>query len=114
MSGLWERVFELLKEQDKRQSDLARAVDASTSQVSLWISNDRIPRGDYMLRIADFFGVSVRFLLTGFEDPAVDEDGEYVALAKRKLKIADLSSRLVKASTDQITALEAVFLAMDL
>ena len=58
----------LIAEKEINQKELARKVDVDPSVVSLWLSGKRMPNADSLCRLADYFGVSVDFLL-GREDP---------------------------------------------
>ncbi|PKL28916.1 MAG: hypothetical protein CVV46_03695 [Spirochaetae bacterium HGW-Spirochaetae-2] len=65
MIDMWVRVRQKLDQMAVSQNELARAIGASSAQVSAWVTNNRIPRADATLKIADYLGVSVRWLLTG-------------------------------------------------
>lgn len=58
----------LIAEKEINQKELARKIDVDPSVVSLWLSGKRMPNADSLCRLADYFGVSVDFLL-GREDP---------------------------------------------
>ncbi len=58
----------LISEKEINQEELARKIDVDPSVVSLWLSGKRMPNADSLCRLADYFGVSVDFLL-GREDP---------------------------------------------
>ena len=58
----------LIAEKEINQKELARKIDVDPSVVSLWLSGKRMPNVDSLCRLADYFGVSVDFLL-GREDP---------------------------------------------
>ena len=58
----------LMAEKEINQKELARKIDVDPSVVSLWLSGKRMPNADSLCRLADYFGVSVDFLL-GREDP---------------------------------------------
>ncbi|HIV63949.1 MAG TPA: helix-turn-helix domain-containing protein [Firmicutes bacterium] len=58
----------LISEKEINQKELARKIDVDPSVVSLWLSGKRMPNADSLCRLADYFGVSVDFLL-GREDP---------------------------------------------
>ena len=58
----------LIAEKEINQKELARKIDVDPTVVSLWLSGKRMPNADSLCRLADYFGVSVDFLL-GREDP---------------------------------------------
>lgn len=62
-----QRIFELLKVNNKKQKDLATNIGISTSAVSDWKKKGTNPAAESISAIADFLGVSADFLLTGEE-----------------------------------------------
>jgi transcriptional regulator with XRE-family HTH domain len=65
--SIGERVHELLKQQGKKQNELAGAIGAGLSTVSQWNKPNRNPSSEMILPICEFFGCSVSYLLTGEE-----------------------------------------------
>lgn len=57
----------LLKSQGKKQSDLAQFVGVKPNTVSDWINKGNSPKIEHLCRIAEYFSVSLDFLLTGKE-----------------------------------------------
>jgi len=63
-----ERVIELAKSQDMKQSELADAIKAPRSTVNGWFKSDkRNPSAEYILPICKLFNVDVEWLLAGKE-----------------------------------------------
>lgn len=60
-----ERIRNLLNERGIKQVELARAIEESTQKVSKWCKGINIPNEEVLKKIADFFGVSLDYLLTG-------------------------------------------------
>jgi transcriptional regulator with XRE-family HTH domain len=60
-----ERIFDLLKKQRKKQGDLARALGVRPTTVSEWNTGKREPSGSLYEKIAEYFGVSLDYLITG-------------------------------------------------
>lgn len=60
-----ERIFHILREQGKKQKDLALYTRLSTSAISDWKKKGTNPSSEYISDIADFLGVSTDYLLTG-------------------------------------------------
>lgn len=54
-----------LEYQGKTQSELANAVGIKKSAISMWIARDSVPAADVALRVADFLGVPLSYLVTG-------------------------------------------------
>lgn len=64
-----ERIYQLLDEKDKRAYELCNKLDIRTSTMSTWKARTNDPPAKYMKIIADFFGVSLDYLLTGQDAP---------------------------------------------
>lgn len=62
-----ERIFDLLKKQRKKQGDLARALGVRPTTVSEWNTGKREPSGLLYEKIAEYFDVSLDYLITGNE-----------------------------------------------
>ena len=62
-----QRLFELLAEKHCKQNELARAIGISERNVSTWKERGTDPPAYLIIPIADFFGVSVEYLLSGDE-----------------------------------------------
>lgn len=60
---MFQRISQLLAEQGRSQKELAVAVGVSTGNVSDWKAGRAKPSTDVVVRIADFFQVSVDYLL---------------------------------------------------
>lgn len=58
-------IDKLLKENGLKQKDLADAIDVTDSSISKYCSGERIPKVDVIKKIADYFDVSIDYLLTG-------------------------------------------------
>lgn len=54
-----ERIFDLLKKQEKKQGDLARALNVRPTTVSEWKTGKREPSAVFYEKIAEYFGVSL-------------------------------------------------------
>ena len=58
-----ERFTELRKKEGYSQADMAQKLDVSMGAVAMWETNKRVPKHDTLLKIADYFNVSVDYLL---------------------------------------------------
>lgn len=65
----------LCQEKGIKPSAAAEACGINRSNVSLWKSKGYTPRGDALNSIAEYFGVSVDYLLGNEKEPATDSDG---------------------------------------
>ena len=64
-----ERIYQLLDEKEKRAYELCDRLSIRTSTMSTWKARTNDPPAKYMKTIADFFGVSLDYLMTGQEAP---------------------------------------------
>ena len=65
MSIFWDTILPLLAERGASQVDLASALNKHKGTINNWIKYDRIPPADFALKIADFLGEDLRYLITG-------------------------------------------------
>lgn len=63
MSILSEKIRMLREELNLTQSQLAEKLNIATSSISQYESGDRIPSDDIKIKLAEFFDVSLDFLL---------------------------------------------------
>ena len=68
-----DRLKELRKNRGLTQLDFAREFKISNGAVGNWESGKRIPDSDTLSKIADFFGVSVDYLLGRSNETSIDE-----------------------------------------
>ena len=85
-----ERFNELLKSRGINAVTLAKEIGVPKSIVYEWKSGQRDPSLENMLRIADYFGVSLEYL-TGREDEETDIEKELLVLlrAARDISVED-------------------------
>ncbi len=85
-----ERFNELLKSRGINAVTLAKEIGVPKSIVYEWRSGTRDPSLENMLRIADYFGVSLEYL-TGREDEETDIEKELLVLlrAARDISVED-------------------------
>lgn len=57
------KIFDLLKESHTNQSEFAKAIGVSTGNVTDWKNGRSAPKADTLIKIADYFNVSVDYLL---------------------------------------------------
>lgn len=63
-----ERIFYLLKEQNKTAKDLGEYIGVKPSSISAWKNKGSYPSSKYLVRISEFFNVSLQYLLTGQDE----------------------------------------------
>ncbi|MCL2846245.1 MAG: helix-turn-helix domain-containing protein [Firmicutes bacterium] len=58
-----ERIKELREEKGLTSADLARALNRRTGVISKWELSQRMPKADSLFKLAQFFGVSIDYLV---------------------------------------------------
>lgn len=84
----------LCKRSNKKPSVVAAELGINKSNVSNWKNNGYTPRGDTLQKIADYFGVTTDYLLTGEEikkAPDLTEKDRRDIERRLSAMIADLS-----------------------
>lgn len=71
-----ERIISILENNGLKRADLARHIGKSTGQISMWEKRNTNPPSELLPKIAEFFGVSVDYLL-GNETPTVTNNFTY-------------------------------------
>lgn len=59
----WERFYNLCLEKDTKPNPVAKKIGISSGIVTKWKNEDTLPNGETLLKIADYFNVSVDYLL---------------------------------------------------
>ena len=68
MLGFYERIDKILKEKKRSQKDLSEHLQISSAQVfANWKQRDFIPSADIAVKIAQYLGTTVEYLITGEE-----------------------------------------------
>lgn len=65
MSAFTDRIDSLLNERNLRRADLCRGLNMNESSVRMWWTKNACPSAENAFKVAQFFGVSVEFLITG-------------------------------------------------
>ena len=85
MLPFWNRVKRLM-EHDLNQAWLCREIGVSKGTLSSWIVNNRIPRADKAVKIANALGVSVPYLVTGSDASDKAERAALVRVVRSAMK----------------------------
>lgn len=67
MSDTIQRITELMKERGLKDKDLCEYANIKQSTFATWKQKGRNPKPEYLPDIAEFLGVSEKYLLTGEE-----------------------------------------------
>ena len=69
-----QRIDSLLKGKNENRNILAKIININPQNISAWSIRGTIPAADIAIKIADYLGVSVRWLITGEEDKELSEE----------------------------------------
>lgn len=72
---MYEIFAELLDQSGKKTIDVARATGIPSSTFTDWKKGRSTPKQDKLQKIADYFGVSIEYLMTG-KEPAIDSSAQ--------------------------------------
>lgn len=98
---MYEIYQRLLDEKGIKNADVSRATGISNMTLSDWKNGKTTPKQDKLLKIADYFGVSLDYLMTG-KEPNVgslysDENADLLIEITHKMKgDPEFADRLVK------------------
>lgn len=70
---MYEIFAKLLSENEKKAIDVSRATGISPTTFSDWKSGKSTPKQDKLQKIADYFGVTITYLMTGKEEDSVQK-----------------------------------------
>ncbi|MCR5309803.1 MAG: helix-turn-helix domain-containing protein [Lachnospiraceae bacterium] len=89
--GVDNRIRDLLREKGISQKQLAELTGVTESAVSHYISGDRVPRGNNLIKIAEALGTTVDVILGRSEnnDKATDLDYARILLARNASEMTD-------------------------
>ena len=62
------RIRELREEKNLSQEDVAKAIGTNQRNIGRWEKNENEPTAGFLLKLADFFGVSIDYLLGRSDD----------------------------------------------
>lgn len=93
---MYEIYCELRAQKGCKDSDVAKATGITKSTFSDWKSGRSKPKGEKLEKIADYFGVSVEYLMTGSES-AREDDTSLKSKDKKEIKdILSATEQLLK------------------
>lgn len=107
---LSQRLKQLREVKKITQKNLARALSVGVSTVAMWETGVRHPDHEMLVKIADFFGVSVDYLLgRDYTDVQVDINPERIKnMADAELLINEVMQSLNQALADNILTKDQV------
>lgn len=69
MTNLSERLIQLKEEQGVLKKDIAKAVGISIMGYYRYEAGERVPNADVLIKLADYFNVSLDYLVGRSDDP---------------------------------------------
>lgn len=73
MNNIGERIFNLRREKNFSQGDLAEKLNVSRQTISKWENNLSVPEIDKFIALSELFGVSVDYLVKGEKDVEAED-----------------------------------------
>ena len=108
---MWEIFEKLMKAKGVRMSDVSRETGVSYSTFTDWKTGRYTPKADKMQKIADYFGVTVEYLMTGEKN-----DGYYLnpETAKAAQELFENPEYRVLFDAARGSSAEDIYMAADL
>lgn len=75
----YERLQSLMDSHNLTQKQLADCCNMRQANISEWKKNGNFPSGEIAIRIADYFNISIDYLLTGKEENLTQEETELLS-----------------------------------
>ena len=113
MNSMGERIYELRKQNNMSQGDLADALDISRQTISKWENNMSVPELDKVIRLCEVFSVSSDYVLRGISnDEKTSKEEQKQTIIKEQTVIIEKKAdiRTIFASGLLINAMFFLFL----
>ncbi len=68
----WERLYKMCLQRNCKPNTVAKAVGLSSATATKW-KNGAIPNGEALIKIADYLGCSIDYLLGRTDNPDVNQ-----------------------------------------
>ena len=105
MITFWDRLGELLSVHSLSQTEFAKRINVPQTTLSMSAIRDVTPKADFLFKVADYFKVSPRWLLTGCDPESID--AKYAVVIRNK-RILEIAYELTNHSQDFLTGLELI------
>jgi transcriptional regulator with XRE-family HTH domain len=89
---MYENYCKLKELRNVKDADVVKATGITKSTFSDWKSGRSVPKPDKLRKIADYFGVSVDYLMTGVESQGYYLNEETAKMAQEMFEDADMRS----------------------
>lgn len=84
-----QKLLVLRRNKKVSQKDLATKLDISYSSIARYETDQVLPSADILVKLSDFFGVSIDYLLKDEKDAMIVEDREILKLASDMDKLSE-------------------------
>lgn len=91
MSDISNRIDNLLTQMQMKRTDLARATNIPVSTIKNWINEGSTPSADAAFKVANYFGITVEWLVTGKNSENKKQD---VILSDQENSLIDIYRKL--------------------
>lgn len=88
-------------------------IGISKSSPTTWKNSGSIPKSEILAKIAEYFDVSVDYLLGKEEKSAPTETGESAELTEEQKRLQALAEKISKLSPKKLAVLESLLDAME-
>ena len=89
MSSIGERIYELRKQNNMSQGDLADELDVSRQTISKWENDSSVPEADKIVRLCEIFSTSTDYILRGIDASKTVQDEKLETIIKEKMIIVE-------------------------
>lgn len=113
--NFWNTFVSLCNHIDKSPNAVAKELGISSGSITAWKQDSsRKPQDRMLKKIADYFGISVGYLL-GYEVQEKNNDAlsDIVVRMRRDIKFFETVSLLDKASEEQLSLINSMLLAFN-
>ncbi|MCL1924937.1 MAG: helix-turn-helix domain-containing protein [Defluviitaleaceae bacterium] len=89
MSTVVERIFELMRENNIKPSELQRETELSNGIITQWKKGRSEPSSTSIKKIADYFNVTIDYLVNGEKNTKINNENEMIRLISSKINIVE-------------------------
>lgn len=68
----WNRFYELCLQRGTKPNPLGKNIGISSGIITKWKTENTLPNGETLIKIADYFNVSIDYLLGRTDNPEVN------------------------------------------
>lgn len=100
---MYEIFANLLAERNLKAADVCRGTGLPSSLFSEWKRGKSCPKADKLKKIADFFGVSLDYLMTGEEPEAhtlSDSNSELLSMIRNDAYLMQMVRKMLKLNNE--------------